>query len=63
MCVNLKKEVSKLKMWLAGSSAHCQRDHQEIIFPVTLVDPISKIAEVRHKLIVVLKVINCKLRA
>jgi 8-oxo-dGTP pyrophosphatase MutT (NUDIX family) len=36
-----------------------QGDHQEIIFPATLVDPVSKIAEVRHNLI---KVINCNLR-
>jgi len=47
---------------LVDSPVHLERNHQEIIFPVTLVDPISKIAKVRHKLIVGLKVINCNLR-
>lgn|SRR5258708_2650908 len=54
------KEWKKLKK--GDSSTHRQGDHQEIIFPVTLVDPISEIAKVRHKLIVDLKVINCNLR-
>jgi hypothetical protein len=32
------------------SGTHLQRNHQEIIFPVPLIDPIGKISEEWHRL-------------
>ena len=37
---------------------HFQCNHQEIIFPAAFIDPVGKIAEEWHVLIVTLKVIN-----
>jgi len=79
MCVNLEMKVKNSENYSgrakyimgvcidraqrSSSTSHGQRDHQEIIFPVTLVDPISEIAEVWHTLFVDIKLINLTLRA
>ena len=58
--------ILKLRKRVYGgcySTPHFQRHHQEIIFPVALVYPVSKIAEEWHRLIVGVKVINLNLGA
>jgi hypothetical protein len=45
-------KMKKIKYIFFHLSPHFQGDHQEIIFPVSLIDPVCEIAEEWHRLIV-----------
>jgi hypothetical protein len=49
-------------MWKTLSTSHLQRHHKKIVFPVALVNPVGKIAEIWHTLFVAIKLRNLNLQ-